>query len=165
MSRNKGMGGHQRAGSLKEEWITPSEVIEALGLFDLDPCAAISQPWPTATEHYTVADDGLVQPWRGRVWCNPPYGSKTSLWLRKLADHGNGTALIFARTETEMFFEQVWHRAQAIFFFRGRLHFCHVSGAKAAGNAGAPSCLVAYGQRNVRAIQVSGLPGRLVLLK
>lgn len=31
---------------------------------------------------YTVEDDGLAQPWTGRVWCNPPY-SQIRDWLEK----------------------------------------------------------------------------------
>lgn len=73
--------------------------------------------------------------------------------------------MIFARTETRMFFRQVWNRADAVFFFEGRLHFHHADGARAKANAGAPSCLVAYGQENVAAIERSGLKGKLVQLK
>ena len=31
-----------------EVWITPPWILRALGPFDLDPCAADQQPWPTA---------------------------------------------------------------------------------------------------------------------
>ncbi len=59
--RGKGMGGHQRAYTgFTNEWLTPPEIIAALGPFDLDPCAPASQPWPTATKVYTEADDGLT---------------------------------------------------------------------------------------------------------
>lgn len=161
---NLGMGGHQSARMLKDEWLTPPEILQSLGTFDLDPCSPIARPWPTAANHYTIMDDGLSRPWHGRVWLNPPYGKDTSRWLARLADHGNGVALIFARTETEMFFEQVWSKAQAILFLRGRLHFHHVDGRRAEANSGAPSVLIAYGQDNVRALQASGLAGKLVTL-
>lgn len=156
------MGGHQSAAMLKDEWLTPPHILHALGPFDLDPCAPVVRPWEMAATHYTMHDDGLNRPWHGRVWCNPPYGRETGAWLARLADHGNGIALIFARTETEMFFENVWRKATAILFLQGRLHFHHVSGERAAANAGAPSCLVAYGDANVRRLANSGIPGRLV---
>lgn len=158
------MGGHQSAAMLKDEWITPPHILQALGRFDLDPCAPIVPPYSTAERCYNINDDGLSQRWHGRVWCNPPYGREAAVWLARLADHDDGIALVFARTETEMFFQQVWERAGAVLFLRGRLHFHHVDGTRAEANAGAPSCLIAYGERNVTALASSGLPGRLVRL-
>ena len=161
------MGGHQSAAMLKDEWPTPPHIIKALGLFDLDPCAPHEsrRPWDMASRHYSAEDDGLNQPWEGRVWCNPPYGLEAAKWLDRLANHGNGIALIFARTETAMFFEHVWGKADAVLFLRGRLHFHHVDGARAAANAGAPSVLVAYGEHNVQALRDSGIDGQLCLLR
>jgi hypothetical protein len=72
--------------------------------------------------------------------------------MGRLADHGDGIALIFARTETAAFFEHVWYRASAILFFRGRLTFHRPDGSLGDFNGGAPSCLVAYGAENARCI-------------
>lgn len=160
---HKGMGSHQSAASLKEEWLTPPALLAKLGRFDLDPCAPKVRPWDTATEHFTVDDDGLARDWFGFVWMNPPYGSKTGRWLSKLAEHGNGLALIFARTETEDFVSQVWAKADAVLFLHGRLYFHHVTGERAAANGGAPSCLIAYGAEAVERLRMSGIPGTLVL--
>lgn len=161
------MGGHQGAVMLKDEWLTPPHIIKALGSFDLDPCAPHEsrRPWDMASRHYSAEDDGLKQPWKGRVWCNPPYGLEAAKWLDRLADHGNGIALIFARTETAMFFEHVWGRADAVLFLRGRLHFHHADGTRAAANAGAPSVLVAFGKANVQALRDCGIEGQLCLLR
>lgn len=126
-----------------DEWLTPPSIIKALGPFDLDPCSPVNRPWDTATKHYTKEQDGLTQSWKRRVWLNPPYGRETFKWLEKLYYHGNGIALIFARTETKGFHEQVWNRAAAVFFFEGRLRFYRVDGSQG-GPANAPSCLVAY---------------------
>lgn len=156
------MGGHQSAAMLKDEWLTPPHILRALGPFDLDPCAPVNRPWEMAAKHYTMLDDGLKRPWHGRVWCNPPYGRETGAWLARLAEHDNGIALIFARTETEMFFEHVWGKATSILFLQGRLHFHHVTGERAKANAGAPSCLVAYGADAARRLANCGIPGRLV---
>ena len=90
-------------------------------------------------------------------------------WMRRMADHGEGTALIFARTETELFFETVWEKATAVRFLRGRLFF-HVAedswfdrkgrppifvpaGGRAPANGGAPSVLVAYGARDAEILR------------
>lgn len=160
----KGMGGHQSASMMKDEWLTPREIIQSLGPFDLDPCSPVNRPWPTASRHFTIMDDGLSQPWEGKVWLNPPYGQHTDSWLEKMADHGNGIALIFARTETETWFNWVWPKAHAVFFFAGRLFFHHVNGQRAKHNAGAPSALVAYGERNSNALAISSLRGKLLKL-
>lgn len=151
----------------KEEWLTPPFILDALGGFDLDPCAPISRPWDTAAKHYTEKDNGLLQNWEGRVWCNPPYGRETFQWLQRLASHGNGTALIFARTETAGFHDEIWAKADAVFFFKGRLSFHHIDGRKG-GSANAASCLVAYGFNNLAAIHTAKerglLKGKLVRL-
>ena len=56
---NIGIGGHHSARSRTNEWLTPPSVLQALGPFDLDPCAPVTRPWPTAREHYTEIDNGL----------------------------------------------------------------------------------------------------------
>lgn len=162
--RFTGMGGHQSARALKDEWLTPPHVLRVLGDFDLDPCAPVERPWDMAAHHYTIEDNGLRQPWFGRVWCNPPYGKEVGRWLNRLADHGDGIALTFARTETDMFVEQVWRRADALLFLFGRLYFHHVDGRQARANSGAPSVLVAYGGANAECLRHCGLPGAFVPL-
>jgi len=156
------IGGHQSHKMGKDEWLTPPEIIRALGEFDLDPCAPVVRPWEMARHHYTMLDDGLKREWAGRVWCNPPYGREAAAWLARCAEHGDAMALIFARTETAMFFEQVWDKADALLFIEGRLHFHHVDGRRAEANGGAPSVLVAYGKRNARALLNSGIPGAYI---
>lgn len=151
----KEMRSHQSARMGKDEWLTPPWLLQRLGGFDLDPCAPIQRPWDTAKQHYTINDDdGLKQPWHGRVWCNPPYGLEAAAWLKKLADHGNGIALIFARVETRMFEELVWGRASALLFLTGRLFFHHADDTRAVANAGAPSVLVAYGTQNAKTLSL-----------
>ena len=149
-----------------DEWLTPPHIVEALGVFDLDPCSPKPdvRPWATASNHFCVDDDGLNQRWRGRVWCNPPYGREAFDWLKELAHHGNGIALIFARTETKGFHSEVWGKADAIFFFKGRLKFHYIDGRQG-DTANAPSCLIAYGDNNVEALKGSGLCGVLVDLR
>lgn len=186
----KGIGGHQSANMKTDEWLSPPEIIAALGQFDLDPCSPIDRPWDTAVKHYTVLDNGLDQEWEGRVWMNPPYGTECTKWMGKLATHGNGISLIFARTETAMFFQHVWPKADSVFFFEGRLFFHLVDAPNkerclthphewylyneeleskamackhcgvSKANGGAPSCLISYGEHNADAIAHSGLKGK-----
>lgn len=180
----KGIGGHQSARANTEVWLTPPELLHALGgpeAFDLDPCSAIGQPWPTAKHHLTITDDGLAQEWQGRVWMNPPYTSGViGKWLDKLVRHGNGIALTFARTETEAFHRTIWEHADAMLFLEGRLFF-HVAedttfkqngrdifvakGGRAPANGGAPSVLCAYGVDNADILAECSVPGAFVPLK
>ena len=169
---SKGVGGHQRAfRGHSDDWLTPPDLVAMLGPFDLDPCASTHQPWPTADVQYDRTADGLASPWvKGQlVWLNPPYGPDWPTWVEALADHGDGIALIFARTETRPFHRLVWRRADAVYFFEGRLHFHRpVTGERAAFNAGAPSVLVGYGDEAVARLRRLGpkrYPGQLVRLR
>ena len=153
----------ERLNKGKDEWLTPPEIIKSLGSFDLDPCSPIARPWDTAKKHYTIIDNGLKMAWNGRVWCNPPYGTQTGIWLDRCAAHNNAIALVFARTETKMFFNSVWNKADAVLFIKGRLKFYHVSGQQG-DSAGAPSVLIAYGLQNVKALENSGIEGKFIRL-
>ena len=153
-----------RTEATKDNWLTPPDIPKRLGHFDLDPASPANRPWSTADKHYTEADDGLTQQWQGRVWLNPPYGRQIGRWLDKLCDHGNGIALVTPRTETAWFFRYVWGKADAIFFFRGRLSFYHEDGTPGSSST-TPSCLIAYGKENAQAILKSGLDGCLVMSK
>lgn len=146
----------------KDEWLTPPAIFNPLQPFDLDPCQPINPPWVIARVGFNIEDDGLNSDWFGFIWCNPPYGRETGKWLEKMKKHNNGIALIFARTDTKMFHDYVFN-ADAILFIKGRLSFCDIKGV-AAGTAGAPSCLVAYGSKAVDRLRASGIKGKLVVL-
>ena len=146
----------------KDEWLTPPHIFESLQPFDIDVCQPIKPPFHIAPRGFNVNDDGLAQSWGGFIWCNPPYGRETSKWLKRMKSHNNGIALIFARTDTIMFHEDVFS-ADAILFIKGRLSFYDVHGVKG-GTAGAPSCLVAYGPEAVKRLRQSGISGKLVML-
>ncbi len=164
--RFAGIGGHHSKIAGTVEWLTPPEVIAALGPFDLDPCAPLVQPYPTALRTFTKRDDGLSRRWEGRVWLNPPYSNGViEHWLARMAEHDFGTALIFARTETDAFFRHVWERASAMLFMRGRINFHLPDGARARGNAGAPTVLCAYGMRDADVLAACNIDGAFVPLR
>lgn len=140
MTRDDGVGGHN-------EWLTPPYIIEALGPFDLDPCSPVNPPWITAKTMLNINNDGLSASWGDSyVWLNPPYGKETEKWVSRLREHGNGIALLVARTETRNFHKNVWGHCSAVVFFKGRLKFHHVDGTQASHTLGCPSVLVGYGQ-------------------
>jgi len=66
------------------EWYTPSKYIEAarevMGSIDLDPASCeLANQVVKAAKYYTKEDNGLMHPWYGNVWLNPPFG-KTEGW-------------------------------------------------------------------------------------
>lgn len=167
-AKRRGTGGHHSALSETTVWLTPPALLSALDPFDLDPCAVPQpRPWPTATRMISPPQNGLTVPWEGRVWLNPPYGGPAVVapWMRRMADHNHGTALIFARTETAVFHRYVWERAAALLFLEGRISFHRPSGAVGRTNSGAPSVLVAYGDDDARTLRESGIKGAFIRIR
>ena len=148
----------------KNEWLTPPHILRRLGPFDLDPCAPINRPWETAEYHYTIEDDGLKQPWFGRVFCNPPYDTTLiTQFIKRCAEHKNAIALTCARTDTRLFHDLICPNADSILFIKGRLSFYHASGEQG-GTAGAPSCLISFDAANTEILKKCGIEGKLVIL-
>lgn len=148
---------HDSAQNKTVDWYTPKHLFDSLGLrFDLDPAAPIGGvPWIPADRHYSLADDGLAQPWQGRVWLNPPYGKETGKWLAKMHTHRNGLALVFARTDC-VWFHSFVAKADAICFLKGRVKFVDGLGVTGLSGAGAGSMLAAWGSDNVAALRRLG---------
>ncbi|WP_156251018.1 DNA N-6-adenine-methyltransferase [Pseudactinotalea terrae] len=149
---------HESTVNESIEWYTPPEVFEALGLtFDLDPCSpGPGNSFVPTRKHYTIVDDGLTSPWEGTVWVNPPYGPHTPVWLNKLAEHGDGIALVFSRTDTR-WFQEAAATAGALCFISSRVRFFKGSTTERGGSPGAGSVLIAYGEKAVEALKASGL--------
>lgn len=161
---SNGIGSHTLPNEGKSViWLTPPDILARLGVFDLDPCAAPSpRPWPTASRHIELPEDGLSARWSGRVWLNPPYTQQMGSWLAKMAQHGSGIALMFARTETEMFQQQVWPHVHSALFLEGRLWFHRPDGTRGESNAGGPSVLLSYSEFDTAVLIASGIRGALI---
>jgi phage N-6-adenine-methyltransferase len=110
------------------------------GGFDLDPAATPDNA--KCPRFFTRAEDGLRQPWAGRVWLNPPYGREIAAWVRKGWEAAQTTAelvvcLVPARTDTSW-----WHRYCAlgeVEFLPGRVRF-----GSASSGAPFPSAVVVF---------------------
>lgn len=119
------MAEHESCIGASDEWYTPPEIFAALGLtFDLDPCSPGPHHWVPARKVYTIADDGMQQPWVGLVFMNPPFGGRHGHvpWLVRFFEHMRGIAVVRAYTSSDW-----WHahmpRAEAILFPRGKTRF------------------------------------------
>lgn len=160
MKASLGFTGHIKGPTKRSNsWITPKYILQALGEFDLDPCACIPQPWPTAKRMLTINDNGLTAPWKGRIWLNPPYGTQIREWMLRMAQHNNGIALVPPRTETKWFFESVWGKAISLLFIEKRVSFHYPDGEIAKGNSGGASALIAYGIKNAEIIRDCTIKG------
>jgi len=167
------LGSHQQTIGKSQVHLTPRWILDALGPFDLDPCAATVRPWDCAARNLTEADDGLSAEWAGLVWLNPPFDQRqVGLWIRKLARHDNGIALLHARTETD-WFEPIWQDATLILFLGKRVTFCKPDGSPctvtnartgkvSVANSGAPVVLAAFGEAAADRLRKSNLPGAYV---
>lgn len=149
---------HESTHNETKEWYTPPEVFKALNLeFDIDVCSPGEGvvPWVPAKKHLTKTENGLITPWEGKVWMNPPYGSDTPKWMKLFAKHGNGVALVFSRTDCAWFHDFAV-RCDALCFMRGRIRFIKANGERG-GTPGAGSLLVASGRECVEALRESRL--------
>lgn len=155
---------HRPHRGKSDDYLTPPEIVQAVGPFDLDPCASSFQgwrPWETARESWTWG--GLERPWFGFVWLNPPF-SNAEPWLRQLGDHEpGGIALLLARLETDTWFKRVWSKYAGLFVLRGRPNFYYPWGERCPFNSGAPVVLVGYRDQALRRLATCKLDGHLVL--
>ncbi len=112
-----------------DNWYTPQHiidlVIQVLNQIDLDPCAETGKNIPAST-HYTHTDNGLIQPWHGRIFLNPPY-SCPGKWITKLTEEiatGRVTeaiALVPGATDTNWLSPIL--KTQPVCFWKGRIKF------------------------------------------
>jgi phage N-6-adenine-methyltransferase len=148
---------NSRGAITRDDWETPKSILDALGLFDLDPAA--SRKYPTRCAKVGYCENGLSREWRGRVWLNPPYGTQALLWLKRLAEHGNGIALIIPRLGSKWFHEIVLAHCAGILFVKGRIAFIHPETRKPVAGNVADSILVAFGGANVNILIASSIDG------
>lgn len=152
----------ERSTHTTDEWYTPKEIINALGKFDLDPCAPIAPLWQTAETMYNKNDDGLNQPWYGCVWLNPPYSRPLiEQFVKRLAEHGNGIALLFNRCDSKMFQDVIFEKATAMKFLRNRIRFFRPDGTRGE-SPGCGSILIAFGKDNAEVLRTCDIEGKYV---
>ena len=147
-----------------DRYLTPRHIVEALGEFDLDPCGAPDHILAKHTYLLENGDDGLIDPWNGRVWLNPPYGRYQRPWVERLVEYGEGTALLPVATGTKLWQDVVWPNASAIHFYRHRIEFLRRKGFDGGEKMVSPqaSAIIAIGDKDAEALVRSDLPGFVV---
>lgn len=140
------------------EWYAPPGLFEKLPVvFDLDPCSpGLDKCWVPAKTCYTKEDDGLVQPWHGFCWVNPPFGVRWGMlrWLDRFVAHGNGVCFLAGSTYTR-WWQTFAEKCDAVLFIKGYVT-CVPSiptGRKSRPSFG--SCLFAIGERGVAALKLA----------
>jgi ParB family transcriptional regulator, chromosome partitioning protein len=75
----------------RTDWHSPVEAVEAartaMGGIDLDPasCEAANRI-VRATKFYSIRDNGLIQPWSGKLWLNPPYSRYAPKFVQRFIE-------------------------------------------------------------------------------
>ena len=152
----------EKSSNSTDQLYTPKEIIDALGNFDLDQCSPVNPLWETATQMYNKNDDGLSQEWKGRVWLNPPYSRPLiERFVNRLAEHGNGIALLFNRCDSKMFQDVIFEKAIAIKFLRNRIRFFRPDGTRG-DSPGCGSILIAFGEENAEILRTCYIAGKYV---
>jgi phage N-6-adenine-methyltransferase len=131
--------------SASDEWETPQSLFDELdwivGGFTLDPCATAQNA--KCDRFFTKHEDGLAQPWEGKVFVNPPYGREIGRWVSKAYEESLKGALVVcllpARTDTRWWQDYAKHGH--VCFLRGRLKFGQAKNA-----APFPSAIVIFGR-------------------
>ncbi len=136
------------------EHYTPKWIFDGLGLeFDLDVASPADYKTNVpAKAFYTINDDGLAQPWFGRVWCNPPF-AKATLWADKFLGHGNGVA-IFPNSNS-YWADRMWESEAAIIKLTYKTFYDLPDGTSK--RIMYTTYLIAIGASNIEALHQSGL--------
>lgn len=78
------------ASTASDLWLTPKHVLKMViehfdGSITLDPSSngRNGKAHVPAKVHFTAEEDGLLQDWQGKVFCNPPYGRALAGFVEK----------------------------------------------------------------------------------
>jgi DNA N-6-adenine-methyltransferase (Dam) len=157
---------HEQAVGATDEWYTPPHVFQALdSRFDMDVASPgrAHTPWIPA-KHFILPSQGLIEPWRGFVWMNPPFGARNGLmpWLKKFFDHGHGIALVPDRTSAPWWQEFV-PLSDLVLFVSPKIKFIGETGESGRSPAQG-TCLLGAGRRAQHALQRARAAGLGVLM-
>ncbi len=161
--------------SESKEWYTPAYIIEmardVLGGIDLDPASCSEAQAIVQAEAYcTIAEDGFSQPWMGRVWLNPPYGTEgegAAGWARKLVREYevgqiDAAILLVKAALGYNWFEELWY-AYPTCLLRERVSFISPVDGTDRGPAKHATALIYFGDDVDRFCATFRPIGRVIL--
>jgi hypothetical protein len=127
---------YEKAKGESSEWRTPRGLLDAIGLeYALDPCGPSDGGYYAvpARQTYTVHDNGLVRPWHGLVFVNPPWSETRRAvvpWLRRFFIHpGGGIFVCVARTSCDYWHEDLLPHVELLCFPRRKTRFIRSDGS------------------------------------
>jgi len=115
-----------------DDWYTPPEYLTCIrralgGVIDLDPASHVMANQKVgALRFYTRDQNGLSQPWAGRVYLNPPF-SEWAAFVPKVLDEADRLDAIVmlgaTRTLSAQYFQPLLRRVDAFAIIGGRRAF------------------------------------------
>jgi hypothetical protein len=132
-----------QVNSGNDEWYTLDRELDLVraalggGTIDLDPAScAVAQRRVRAKRYFTKQTDGLMQQWRGTIFCQPPYSRMMEFTDKLITEYEAGrttAAIMLAPTSTSTkWFQKAGRAASAICFTNGKsLKFVGPDGKKA----------------------------------
>ena len=138
-----------------DDFYTPRWVFDTMGLhFELDVASPPGgPPFVPCSRYFTQEDDGLAQPWEGRIWMNPPFSSQRR-WIERFLEHSNGVALLpFSKSNA---FRALWQTEASIVYLADDGPGLSFHRGEKTAQIYQPVALVALGADNVEALRPFG---------
>ena len=136
------------------EYATPRWIIDQWGPWDLDVAA---RAWSAAAPRWygpgsPYGADGLVEPWTGSVWCNPPYGrGLTGRWVDRAIEQmvvADDIGILLPASTDTRWWARIWAASYHVVFFSGRLRW--MQPPRPDGGGRFPSALLLLSRRVIR---------------
>lgn len=136
-----------------DDYYTPRWIFDALQItFDIDVASPPGgPPFTPCHKYFSQLDDGLIQPWEGTVFLNPPF-SDTTPWVTKWLDHANGVILV--PMSKSRWFDRIWNSDAATCALPSTLKFEDPKGGN--GSIFISCIMAALGEPNVQALHRVG---------
>jgi hypothetical protein len=148
MTGQPSLFGIQQQSFTTDDHYTPKWIFDALGVvFDIDVASPPEGvPWIPTSRYFTQLDDGLLQPWHGRIWCNPPF-SKPGPWADRMIDHDDGLFLCCVSKSSWM--DRIWNSQAKILLLPSQTKFQRPDGL---ASISFPTFRAAFGTENQTAL-------------